>query len=81
MLVGAMMKIMIDPPVGHRYGFPKAAPAEAVIHYGGADYGLDKDFDFDGWLRAEGYPLDDVKQQLGGELLVRQWVEEGDSGC
>lgn len=70
------MKFMIDPPVGYRYGFPKALPEEAVIHYGGSDYGIRKGFDFDGWLRAEGYPVDSVNQQCGGEFFVRQWIEE-----
>jgi hypothetical protein len=33
---------MIDPPSGWKYGFPKALPSEAVIYYGGSDYGVKK---------------------------------------
>lgn len=76
MLVGVMMKIMIDPPVGHRYGFPKAVPAEAVVHYKNGHYGIKQGFRFEHWLREQGYPVDEMLEQLGSSFMVRQWIEE-----
>ena len=37
--------LMIDPPSGHKYGFPKPVPEAGTIYYGSKyDYGLKKDF-------------------------------------
>ena len=74
------VKIMIDPPVGHRYGFPKALPKEAVAHYKNGHHGIKQGFRFEHWLREQGYPVDEMLEQLGSSFMVRQWIEDDDSG-
>jgi len=63
-------RLMIDPtPAGWAYGFPKALPAEAVIHYGGEwDYGIKEDFDLTKWIVEQGYPEESFQ-------YYRVWVE------
>lgn len=56
------MQLIIDPtPRGWMYGFPKALPEEAVIHYGGTDYGIKSDFDLTKWVVEQGYPEEDFQ--------------------
>lgn len=66
-----MKTLMIDPtPAGWAYGFPKALPEEAVIHYGGEwDYGIKKDFDLVKWVVEQGYPEEQFQ-------YYKTWVEE-----
>lgn len=45
--------LMIDPPEGWRYGFPK--PVHEKFHT------LGSDFDLGRWLVSEGYPEKDVE--------------------
>ena len=42
--------LMIDPPSGWMYGFTKPVPKQF----------FSDDFDFGGWLVAQGYPAADV---------------------
>lgn len=57
-------RLMIDPPSGWKYGFPKECKAYA--EYGGFPVNIKV------WLIANGYPesecLDDIK--------VRMWLED-----
>ena len=47
--MGAALKVlMIDPPEGWKYGFPKPVPEEY--------HTLGDDFDLKRWLVNEGYP-------------------------
>jgi hypothetical protein len=47
--MGAALKVlMIDPPEGWKYGFPKPVPEEY--------HTLGDDFDLKRWLVDEGYP-------------------------
>jgi len=63
-------RLMIDPtPAGWAYGFPKALPEEAVIHYGGEwDYGIKDDFNLTKWIVEQGYPEESFQ-------YYRTWVE------
>lgn len=45
-------RLIVDPPSGWKYGFPKALPE---------DYKNNKYFSFEKWLIAEGYPQDLIK--------------------
>jgi len=47
--------VLIDPPSGHRYGFPKMLPH---------GYQSDEDFSLRGWLVQEGYPEEEVEIAL-----------------
>ena len=60
-----MKKLIVDPPSGWQYGFPKECPR-----------GLISDKDFDKWLVANGYP-----QKLidGGMSRYCRWWEEDDN--
>jgi hypothetical protein len=60
-------RLMIDPPEGWRYGFPK--PVHEEFHT------LGSDFDLAGWLVAEGYPEKDVELAL---KYSRYWETEID---
>jgi hypothetical protein len=55
-------KLMIDPSLGHKYGFPRKLPDEAVL-CGGMPYDLyiNPNFKVDEYLINEGYP----KELLG----------------
>jgi len=48
--------LMIDPPSGWQYGFPKPVHEEF--------YTLGSDFDLARWLIAEGYPEQDIELAL-----------------
>ena len=54
------MKLWIDPPSGWKYGFPKVWDKE--LHP-----------DFNAWIIAEGYPLQDLRKYFGKHFYVRQW--------
>ncbi len=55
--MGAALKVlMIDPPEGWKYGFPKPVHEEY--------YTLGEDFDLGRWLVSEGYPAKDVELAL-----------------
>ena len=64
-------RLIIDPtPAGWAYGFPKALPEDAVIHYGGEwDYGIVPDFDLTKWVVEQGYPEESFR-------YYRTWVAE-----
>ncbi len=53
------MELMIDPPNGYQYGFPKR-------------WDDDKDLDLLEWLVAEGYPSELI-EELGDGFYVRSW--------
>ena len=63
--------LMFDPtPAGWAYGFPRALPDDAVIHYGGEwDYGIKDDFDLTKWVCSFGYPEESFQ-------YYKVWVEE-----
>ena len=67
-------KLMFDPtPAGWAYGFPRALPDDAVIHYGGEwDYGIKKEFNLTEWVCSFGYPEKSFQ-------YYKVWVEEGDN--
>ena len=56
--------LMVDPPSGHRYGFPKP-------------YDKEKHPDFHAWLVSEGYPQREI-DSLGEHFYCRWWHEEND---
>lgn len=60
-------KIIIDPPDGWRYGFPKEIPREI--------YNSNKITE---WLVDNGYPQKTI-DYLGGSLYYRVWEEEVDN--
>lgn len=59
--------LMVDPPSGWKYGFPKPLPERATIHYGGTDYGVSKGFNVVEWLLNNGYPQSEIN--LHGEVF------------
>ena len=69
-LMNNKKRLIIDPtPAGWAYGFPKALPEDAVIHYGGEwDYGIKKDFDLAKWVVEQGYPEEQFQ-------YYKTWVE------
>ena len=54
------MTLMIDPPSGWKYGFPKAKPEDAT--------------DTIAWLLSEGYPQSEI-DKMGNTLFIRTWEE------
>lgn len=56
--------LMIDPPSGWRYGFPKEYPGT-----------IDTDEELKTWLLAEGYPLHLMDQAVN---YSRYWTTEVD---
>jgi hypothetical protein len=61
-----MIKVlMIDPPEGWRYGFPK--PVHEEFHTLGDDFDLGK------WLLDQGYPEKDIELAL---KYSRYWESE-----
>ena len=54
------MTLMIDPPSGWKYGFPKAKPDDAT--------------DTIAWLLSEGYPQSEI-DKMGNTLFIRTWEE------
>ena len=71
------MRYMIDLPDGWKYGFPKELPKDAVMYYGGNDYGVKKEFSVTGWAISEGYPKEKI-DSLGEHFYYRQWIENED---
>jgi hypothetical protein len=61
-------KLIIDPPEGWRYGFPK--PVHEEFHT------LGSDFDLGRWLVSEGYPAEDVELALKHSRYWETEVEE-----
>jgi hypothetical protein len=59
--------LMIDPPSGWQYGFPK--PVHEEFHI------LGSDFDLAHWLISEGYPKKDIELAL---KYSRYWEQEID---
>jgi len=57
-------KIMIDPPYGHRYGFPREIP-EGVK-------------DTKGWLLSCGYPQKEI-DACGDHFYCNFWVENDEN--
>mgnify|MGYP003650429548 FL=1 len=54
------MTLMIDPPSGWKYGFPKAKPDDATNTIA--------------WLLSEGYPQSEI-DKMGNTLFIRTWEE------
>ncbi len=57
------MDIMIDPPSGWMFGFPKRLSSEEYES---------EDFRCDDWLVANGYPQEMI-EELGDMFYVRCW--------
>jgi len=67
-------RLIINPPSGEQYGFPRAVPIEGTIYYGSKyDYGVQKDFNLVEWLFSVGYP-EDLYDNCGGEFLCSYWT-------
>jgi hypothetical protein len=64
-----MKVLMIDPPGGWQYGFPK--PVHEEFHT------LGEDFDLGRWLVEQGYPEKDLELAL---RYGRYWEQEIDDG-
>lgn len=60
-----MSRIMIDPPSGWRYGFPKAMPDP-----------LPDGMTFNEWLVSEGYPQAEVDCWKNTSIPCRSWTEK-----
>ncbi len=54
------MTLMIDPPSGWKYGFPKAKPDDVT--------------NIIAWLLSEGYPQSEI-DKMGNTLFIRTWEE------
>lgn len=63
-----MKVLMVDPPEGWKYGFPK--PVHEEFHT------LGEDFDFERWLLMEGYPKEIIEQFKDGSIPCRCWWAE-----
>lgn len=57
-----MAKIMVDPPSGWKYGFPK-------------EFDSEKDGDMMSWIVNEGYPKDEL-EKLGEHFYLRCWESQ-----
>lgn len=67
-------RLIIDPPNGNKYGFPKALPIKGTIYYGSKfDYGIQKDFDLMFWLKQEGYPQKEIDKH-GDSFIYKYWT-------
>ena len=60
------MTLMVDPPSGWKYGFPKAKPDDAT--------------DTIAWLLSEGYPQSEI-DKLGSSFYIRGWEEMDHDGA
>jgi hypothetical protein len=60
------MTLMVDPPSGWKYGFPKPVPEEY--------YSLENDFNMNQWLVSEGYPQTEI-DVCGDYFFIRLWEE------
>ncbi len=56
--------MIVDPPSGWKYGFPKKAP----------DHLFKLDFDTNKWFRENGYPQSEIDQGMLNHC--RYWFEE-----
>ena len=54
------MTLMVDPPSGWKYGFPKAKPDDATHLIA--------------WLLSEGYPQSEIGKR-GSSFFIRTWEE------
>ena len=54
------MTLMIDPPSGWKYGFPKAKPDDVT--------------NIIAWLLSKGYPQSEI-DKMGNTLFIRTWEE------
>ena len=54
------MTLMVDPPSGWKYGFPKAKPDDVT--------------NIIAWLLSEGYPQSEI-DKMGNTLFIRTWEE------
>lgn len=59
-----MSKVMVDPPGGWKYGFPKLMPESVENFYA--------------WLVSEGYPRSEI-DRLGDNFWCRQWEVEAET--
>jgi len=67
-------RLIVDPPNGNKYGFPKAVPIKGTIYYGSKwDYGVQKEFDLMKWLVKEGYPQKEI-DKLGDKFVYKYWT-------
>ncbi len=55
--------LIVDPPSGWKYGFPKECPLDV----------WENDSAYERWLLDQGYPKDDIKLAL---TYSRAWSEE-----
>jgi len=60
------MTLMVDPPSGWKYGFPKPVHEEYYL--------LENDFNMISWLVSEGYPQAEI-DKLGSSFFIRTWEE------
>ena len=60
------MTLMVDPPSGWKYGFPKAKPDDTI--------------DTIAWLLSEGYPQSEI-DKMGNTLFIRTWEEMDHDGA
>jgi hypothetical protein len=60
--------LMVDPPEGWKYGFPKPMHEEYFT--------LKEDFDFNRWLVSEGYPQSIIDSFPNKEIPYRCWWSE-----
>ena len=60
------MTLMVDPPSGWKYGFPKPVHEEYYL--------LENEFNMISWLVSEGYPQAEI-DACGGYFFIRTWEE------
>ena len=60
------MTLMVDPPSGWKYGFPKAKPDDAT--------------NLIAWLLSEGYPQSEI-DKMGSSFFIRAWEEMDHDGA
>ena len=60
------MTLMVDPPSGWKYGFPKAKPDDATHPIA--------------WLLSEGYPQSEI-DKMGSSFFIRTWEEMDHDGA
>ena len=71
------MKLMIDPPYGWKYGFPKPLPNDAYFEVN-QHIGVSDTFDIKSWLVAEGYPSSEINF-FGKHFYYRTWEQTDDT--
>lgn len=60
------MTLMVDPPSGWKYGFPKPVHEDYYL--------LEDDFSMTQWLVSEGYPQSEI-DACGNNFFIRSWEE------